>query len=160
MKNIKKFTVKNATITIYSATTLQFNHNNCFQIESPYIFATAYKCGDYILLHELQGFLTDEVIEPKTSNEFQKRLHTKNNPFYLDVYDSLYDSLFLEKDALKGYDLFNRLDAYKNESLECFHLFKVDDTAWNEIELNLKNMNKKNLLEWDYFASGMVNFKH
>lgn len=153
MKNKKIFTVDDATITIDSETKLQFNHNKCYKIDLPYVFTTGYRCKGYVLLHELQGFLTDEIIEPKTSDEFQEELHTKNNPFYLDIYDSLHDSLSIKNDTLQGYDLCKRLDTYENDWLEYFHLFKVDDISWNEIDLNLEKLKKKDLIEWNYFAN-------
>ena len=156
MSKIQKFTITNATITINSATTLQFNHNKRDQIDAPFIFATAYKCKEYVLLHELQGFLTDKVIEPKTSNEFQEGLHINENPFYLDIYDSLYESLSIKGDTLQGYDLYKRLTTYEQEALEYFHLFKVDESSWTEVELDLLELECKGFVEWEYFANGMV----
>lgn len=156
MSKIQKFTTTNATITINDATTLHFNHNKCYKIDAPYIFTTAYKCGEYILLHELQGFQTDKVIEPKTSEEFRQGLHSQDNPFYLDVYDSLFDSLSIKEGALHGYDLYERLVSYKNESLEYFHLFKVDEGSWSEVELDLSIVVMKNFIEWSYLANGII----
>lgn len=160
MSEIKKFTVKNATITIDSATTLQFNHNKCYQIDAPFIFAVAYRCKEYVLLHELQGFITDKIIEPKTSKEFQEGLHIKNNPFYLDVYDQVFNYVSIGEDnrfialyeSPQG-ELSEEIIAGKR--LSYFHLFRVDDKAWTEIELNLEEL-KKDLLRLDYFANGMI----
>lgn len=159
MSRIQKFTTNGATITIDNATTLHFNHNKCDQIDAPYIFATAYRCKDYVLLHELQGFDTDQIIEPKTTDEFQKGLHTKENPFYIDVYDSLYDSLFIKEDALQGYDLHKRLVTYKDENLKSFHLFKVDESSWTEVDLDLVELESNGFVEWECFANGMVERK-
>lgn len=153
MSEIKKFTIINATITINSATKLHFNHNKCNQIDSPYIFATAYKCKEYVLLHELQGFLTDKVIEPETADEFQEGLHTKENPFYLDIYDSVYDSLSIKEGTLQGYNLNKVLHTYENED---FRLFKVDESSWTEVDLDLDELENKDLNNWDYFANGII----
>ena len=157
MSEIQKFTTTSATITIDNATTLQFNHNNCYKIAAPYIFAAAYKCEEYVLLHELQGFITNQTIEPSTSDEFQKGLHDKENPFYLDVYDSLFDNLSIKEGALHGYDLYERLVSYEDMSLEYFHLFKVDESSWIEIELDLVKLVSKGSSEWEYYANGIIN---
>ena len=153
MSEIQKFTTTNATITIDSATTLQFNRNKCDQIDAPFIFATAYECKEYVLLHELQGFLTDEIIEPKTPEEFQQGLHTQDNPYYLDIYDSLHDSLSIEGNTFQGNDLYERLSIYEKEY---FHLFKVNENSWTEVEFDLAVLGSKGFLEWKYFANGMI----
>lgn len=159
MKNIQKFTINNATITIDGATTLQFNHNNCYQITGPYIFATAYRCGDYVLLHELQGYETDEILEPKTNKEFADGLLTMDNPYYVDYYHMLHDEISIEhnkdgyyilpKDSYNG-DIF----PYKGDFLKRFHLFEVDNNSWNEVEL--ANLYEEEIVDWSCFASGMV----
>jgi hypothetical protein len=160
MKNIKKFTVKNATITIDSATTLQFNHNKCFQLTGPYIFATAYKCEEYVLLHELQDFSTDGVIEPRTSKEFADGLLTMDNPYYVDYYHMLHDKISIMSDdvftILQGNSYNEDIYPYKGDDLKAFHLFEANDDAWREVELSLKELHKKELFEWSYFASGTV----
>ena len=156
MSEIKKFTINNATITIDSATTLQFNHNKCYKIDAPYIFVVAYKCEECVLVHELQGFLTDEVIEPKTADEFQTGLHIKENPFYLDVYDSLFDNLSIKEGVLQGYDLYKRLVTFENESLEYFHLFKIDGSSWTEVNLDLEELESNGFIDWECSFSGMI----
>ena len=156
MSEIQKFTTTNTTITIDNATTLQFNRNKCDQIDAPFIFATAYRCKEYVLLHELQGFLTDEIIEPKTPEEFQQGLHTQDNPYYLDIYDSLHDSLSIKENTLQGNDLYDRLSTYEKESLKYFHLFKVDESSWIEVELDLLELENNGFAEWEYFTNGMV----
>jgi hypothetical protein len=161
MSKIKKFTVKNATITIDSATTLQFNHNKCYQIDAPFIFAVAYKCNEYILLHELQGFTTDKIVKPQTADEFQEGLHAKDNPFYLDVYDQIFNHVTIGED--------NRLIALHESpqgelseeiiggiELNYFHLFKVDEYSWTEVDLGIRNLHDNGLIEWIYFANGMI----
>ena len=156
MSKIQKFTTNGATITINNATTLHFHHNKCYKIDAPYIFATGYRCKEYVLLHELQGFSTDKIIEPKTADEFQDGLHSKDNPFYLDVYDSLYDSLSVKENTLQGYDLYKELDTYEKEALECFHLFKVDESSLTEVEFDLVELEGNGFIEWECFVSGMI----
>lgn len=156
MSKVQEFTTNSATITINNATTLHFSRIKCDQIDAPYIFATGYKCKEYVLLHELQGFQTDEAIEPKTSDEFQEGLHIKDNPFYLDVYDSLYERLFIKEATLQGYDLYKRLSTYENQSLKYFHLFKVDESSWSEVELDLVELERNGFVDWEYSLNGMI----
>ena len=161
MKNIQKFIVNNATITIDSATTLQFNHNNCYQLVGPYIYSTAYRCGNYVLLHELQGYTTDEVIEPKTSKEFADGLLTMDNPYYVDYNHMLHDHIFIGNNE-DGFMIVPRdshednTEPYKGDALKRFHLFELAGDSWNEIELDPAKLHKKELLEWNCFANGMV----
>lgn len=160
MRKIKKITTKDATITIDSATTLQFHHNNCYEIQRPYIFVTVYRCEDYVLLHELQGFKTDEVIKPKTSAEFQNGLMEVDNPFYFDNYHELYDCLMIEKEfenyCIKAFESANEPYVYEDKTIKRFHLFKVNDKEWREIELDFGDLLEKGLIRWSNFANGII----
>lgn len=161
MTKIKKITVENATITIDSATTLQFHHNNCYEIQRPYIFVTAYRCEDYVLLHELQGFMTDKIIGPKTNEEFQNGLMTRDNPFYFDNYHELYDDLKIEKEkkkyCFKAFESSSESYVYDDEeSFKRFHLFKIDDKAWTEEKLDLEVLYSESLIKWTNFANGIL----
>lgn len=85
-------------------------------------------------------------------------MHTKDNPFYLDIYDSLYDSLFIKGNTLQGYDLYKRLDTYGKEDLEYFHLFKIDESFWTEVNLDLVELESNGFAEWECFANGMIHY--
>lgn len=161
MSKIQKFTTINTTITITNATTLHFNYNKCDYINAPYIFSTAYRCKEYVLLHELQSYSTDKVIEPKTNKEFADGLLTMENPYYVDYYHMLHDKISINKDKdsylILPHDSYNGdIEPYKDKYLDRFHLFKIDDSSWTEIELDLNKLHKDGLIEWNYFANVMI----
>lgn len=162
MKKTKKFIINNATITIDNATTLQINNNKGYKIDAPFIFAMAYKCKNYVLLHELQGYSTDKVIKPKTNQEFVEGLLSMDNPYYIDFYHMLHDKIYINTDGddfiivpNDSYD--GEITPYMDESLNYFHLFKVSANIWMEIDSDFESMNRKSLIEWTYFAGGMLN---
>lgn len=161
MKKTKKFIVKNATITIDNATTLQFNNHKSYKVDAPFIFTTAYKCGNYVLLHELQGYSTDKVIEPNTSAEFIEGLLTMDNPYYIDFYHMLHDKIHINSEGndfilvpSDSYD--GEINPYKDKDLKSFHLFEATDDTWNEVEFNIEELYKKSMFDWNCFASGMI----
>lgn len=161
MSKIQKITIDNATITINDAITLHFNHNKCYKIDAPYIFATGYRCKKYILLHEMQGYSTDKAIEPTTSKQFTDGLLTMDNPYYVDFYHMLHDKISIESNNNSHFllprDSFNGdIFPYRNKDLDSFHLFKVNEDSWTEIDLDLDKMEDKELIEWRYFTNTMI----
>lgn len=164
---IGTITIKNTTITLKNATKYEFNSNKCYKIDRPHIFIAAYICNNFILMEEIQGFLTDDNIEPKTSEEFVDGLHNQPNLFYLDAYDSLFDSIILDVDektnkytiACKYINADGILQSETSnicKRMDYFHLFKKDDLSWNEIDLDLEYLYKNDFLEWSYFGCGIL----
>ena len=115
----------------------------------------------YVLLHELQGFAEPEVIEPKCQEKYIEGLMTMHNPYYMDCQHMLHEKITIKKDIsgffIEPNDSFNGdIFPYKDEKLKGFHLFKVDDVAWTELDLDLEMLHQDGLVKWDCFANGMV----
>ncbi|WP_428739360.1 hypothetical protein [Sulfurimonas sp.] len=163
MAEVNKFTIKNATITINSATTLQFHSNKCDYIQKPFIICSAYRCRNYVLLFELAGYKTDKIIEP-TREQFENETIDYDTPYFNFFYDELFDSFDINNDN----NTFSLAGLYKDDepvfykkynkgnNLERFHLFKLDDQAWTEVELDLNALYNRGLFKWYFFASGWI----
>jgi hypothetical protein len=153
MNKIVTFTIEDATITFNDATKLQYNSNNCYKMQRPYIFVAGYRYENYVLLHELQGFITNEVHEPNNMNELEQGLLKKENPYYLDVYGMIFDSFEFKNHVLHG----NSIDAsplvFHKSFYENFHLFGTNESEWKEIDFNIKEFPNT---RWEYFANGMI----
>lgn len=114
----------------------------CEKIKTPFVFVTGYRCKGYVLLHKLQEYLTDKVIGPETDEEFTNGLVSMDSPYSVDYYHMLHDKISISNNEdghlLLPYDSFNRnIYLYENEKLDDFHLFKVDESFWTEVELDL-----------------------
>lgn len=84
-----------------------------------------------------------------------------DNPYYVVYYHMLHDKISISSNEdghhLLPHDSFNgNIYLYENEELDGFHLFKVNESSWTEVELNLARLKNKGFVEWFYFANGML----
>ena len=159
MSAIKKFTIKDATITLDGTTKLQFNSNKCDNIKSPYVLCIAFECEGHVLLLELQGFSTDKIVEP-TKEEIEGDSLDYGNPYFVDCWHELFDEIKVMKNndnfSLIGLQKGHEPIIYKKDELKRFHIYKVDNQSWTEIDLALNTLSHKSLISWKCFASGCI----
>lgn len=159
MNKIVTFTIKNETIILNDATSIQYHSNKCNYIKNPYVLCTAYMCKDYVLLLELQGFNTDKVVEP-TREEIGSGRLDYSNPYFADCWHELFDNIEIKEDHNEPYLIgsfeSNEPVIYKERGLERFHICKVDDRSWREIDLSIATLYQQDLTKWSYFIYGWI----
>lgn len=157
------FTINNSTVTFKDATKYKINNLTCNYIDELYVAMSIFRCKNYYLLFELQGFKQLDTQEPKTEEEFLEGLEKQENPYYFSSCHIFYDELRLTYNSSIEQCLWiaNRYDREIRELLNEFErpavsVYESIDNVWNFIKIDDKALVEKGLEQWEMVGIGIL----